>query len=121
MTADALTIPELAGATDVALLLLRWTLAAPFLASGWAHVTRPVERGESIGLGPGATRTLAVVEVVAGAMLVLGLWGSPPPRSSSSWPAPSRRRSSCGRRASSGTRGTAGTTSCSSSSAASCC
>lgn len=60
--------------TDLALLLLRLLIAAIFGSSGWSHASKPVERGESIGMGPGATRVLGIVEIVGAALLVLGLW-----------------------------------------------
>lgn len=60
--------------TDVALLLLRWMIAAIFLSSGWSHFTSPVERGESIGMSPAVTRFLGAVEILAPALLIVGLW-----------------------------------------------
>lgn len=60
--------------TDLALLLLRLLIAAVFGSSGWSHVTEPVERGESVGLSPGATRALGAVELLGAALLVVGLW-----------------------------------------------
>lgn len=60
--------------TDIALLLLRWMIAAIFLSSGWSHFTEPVERGESIGMSPAATRFLGAVEILAPALLIVGLW-----------------------------------------------
>lgn len=65
-------LPEVV--TDLALLLLRWMIAAIFLSSGWSHFTRPAERGESLGMSPGATRLLGAVEILAPALLIVGLW-----------------------------------------------
>lgn len=72
MTAVLYTFPGVA--VDVALLLLRLMIAAIFLSSGWSHFTRPVERGESIGMSPGATRFLGAVEVLGAVLLAIGLW-----------------------------------------------
>lgn len=59
---------------DVALLLLRLMIAAMFGASGLSHVREPEERGEGLGLSPGSTLLLGIVEVVGAALLVLGLF-----------------------------------------------
>lgn len=67
-------IPELAALTDVALFLLRLMMAAVFGTSGWSHMTRPKERAGSIGMSPGFTLVLGVVEVAAAAALVLGVF-----------------------------------------------
>lgn len=69
-----MVFPALAGLTDLALLLLRLLLAALFGTSGWSHATRPVERAESIGMSPGATRVLGIVELVGAASVALGLF-----------------------------------------------
>lgn len=65
-------LPEVA--TAVALLLLRWMIAAVFATSGWSHFRNPAERGESIGLSPGAARLLSVVELLGATLLAVGLW-----------------------------------------------
>lgn len=69
-----MVFPALAALTDLALLLLRLLLAALFGTSGWAHATRPAERGESIGMSPGVTRVLGIVELVGAASLALGIF-----------------------------------------------
>lgn len=66
--------PELAGLSDLALLILRLLIAAIFASSGWSHARNPRERAESVGLPVPATFVLGVVEVVGAALLVLGLW-----------------------------------------------
>lgn len=65
-------LPEIA--TAIALLLLRWMIAAVFATSGWSHFRNPAERGESIGMSAGATRLLGAVELLGAALLVIGLW-----------------------------------------------
>lgn len=65
-------LPEIA--TAIALLLLRWMIAAVFATSGWSHLRNPAERGESIGMSAGATRLLGAVELLGAALLVIGLW-----------------------------------------------
>lgn len=69
-----MVFPALAGLTDLALLLLRLMIAAIFGTSGWSHMTKPKERAESIGMSPGFTLVLGVVEVVGAASLVLGIY-----------------------------------------------
>jgi len=65
---------ETAMLTDIALLLLRLMIAAVFATSGWAHATRPKERGESIEMTPPATLLLGVVELLGAASVALGLY-----------------------------------------------
>jgi putative oxidoreductase len=67
-------LPELAVLTDVALLLLRLLIAALFASSGWAHATKPKERAESIGMSPGFTLVLGIVELVGAASVALGIF-----------------------------------------------
>jgi putative oxidoreductase len=67
-------IPEMALLSDIALLLLRVMIAAIFATSGWAHATKPEERGESIGMSPGFTQLLGIVELLGAASVVLGLF-----------------------------------------------
>lgn len=67
-------IPELAQLSDLALFLLRLLLAAIFGTSGWSHMRKPAERGESIGMSKGATAALGLVEVAGSVGLVLGLF-----------------------------------------------
>lgn len=59
---------------DVSLLLLRLLIALVFGTSGWSHLTRPAERGESIGISPGATAILGGIEVAAALSVALGLF-----------------------------------------------
>lgn len=66
--------PGLTDLVDVALLLLRVTLAAVFGWSGWGHLRHPEERADSIGLSPRATGLLGAIELGAAAMLAVGLW-----------------------------------------------
>ncbi|MEZ4334202.1 MAG: DoxX family protein [Myxococcota bacterium] len=66
-------IPQLASFEDVAVLCLRIVLAVVFVTSGWSHLTRPAERGESIGLSQGTTALLGAVEVVGGGLVALGI------------------------------------------------
>lgn len=69
-----MVFPQLAQLADIALLLLRLTIAAVFATSGWSHVTRPRERAESIGMSPTFTLMLGAVEVLGALSLVLGLY-----------------------------------------------
>ena len=66
--------PELAGLSDLALLLLRLMIAAIFGTSGWSHMTKPKERAESIGMSPGFTLVLGVVELFGAASIALGVY-----------------------------------------------
>ena len=66
--------PELAALTDLALLLLRLMIAALFGTSGWSHMTKPRQRAESIGLSPGFTLVLGVLEVLGAASIALGVY-----------------------------------------------
>lgn len=69
-----MVFPELAGLTDVALLLLRLMIAAIFATSGWSHMTKPKERAESIGMSPTFTLALGVVELLGAASIALGVY-----------------------------------------------
>jgi putative oxidoreductase len=59
--------PELASWNDWSLLVLRLMVAAVFFWSGLAHARDPKGRGTSIGLSPGATLFIGIVEM-AGAL-----------------------------------------------------
>ena len=59
--------PELTVWTDWALLALRLMVAVVFFWSGLAHARDPKGRGQSIGLSPGATLVIGIVEL-AGAL-----------------------------------------------------
>ncbi|MGH7559350.1 MAG: DoxX family protein [Gemmatimonadota bacterium] len=67
-------VPGFAEYTDWALFLLRIWIAILFGTSGWSHARNPRERAESVGLSPGATLALGIVELGAAGLLVLGLW-----------------------------------------------
>ena len=62
---------------DLSLLLLRLLIAAVFFISGWAHMTQPKERAESIGMSPAFTAVLGVVEVVGAVLVAIGLFIQP--------------------------------------------
>lgn len=66
--------PELLRLSDLALFLLRLWIAIIFVTSGWSHVTKPQERGESLGMPASATFVLGAVEVLGSVLLVIGLW-----------------------------------------------
>jgi len=66
--------PSLLEGADLALFLLRAWIAILFGWSGWSHLTKPRERGESIGMSPAATFALGAVELGASLHLVAGLW-----------------------------------------------
>ncbi len=66
--------PYIAALSDTALLMLRLLIAVLFATSGWAHATRPQERGESIGMSPLPTVVLGVVELLGAASVALGLY-----------------------------------------------
>lgn len=57
--------PQLLPFGDAALLCLRLLVAAVFFTSGLSHARDPVGRAASIGLSPGATRLLGLVEMAA--------------------------------------------------------
>ena len=63
----------LAGLTDWALLAMRLMVAAVFLSSGWSHLTKPAERGKSIGMSPGFTLFLGIAELAGGLGVAFGV------------------------------------------------
>jgi len=63
----------LAGLTDWALLAMRLMVAAVFLSSGWSHLTKPAERGKSIGMSPGFTLFLGIGELAGGLGVAFGV------------------------------------------------
>lgn len=67
-------VPQLGEFADVALLLLRLTIAAVFATSGWQHATKPKERAASIGMSPGVTLVLGIVELLGAASIALGVY-----------------------------------------------
>jgi putative oxidoreductase len=74
---DAPLFASLLDYADLALFLLRVWIAILFGASGWAHLRKPRERAESIGLPPAATAALGAVELAGAVLLVAGLWVQP--------------------------------------------
>lgn len=65
---------QLAIFTPLALLLLRIVISIEFIVSGWNHTKDPKRRGKDLGVGTVPAFTLGVVEIVAGLMLVLGIY-----------------------------------------------
>jgi putative oxidoreductase len=66
--------PQLLRFSDVALLCLRLIVAAVFFESGRRHAGDPAGRAASIGLSPGATRILGLVEMAAALSVALGVF-----------------------------------------------
>jgi putative oxidoreductase len=66
--------PQLLRFSDVALLCLRFLVAAVFFESGRRHASDPAGRAESIGLSPGTTRVLGWAEMAAALGLALGIF-----------------------------------------------
>lgn len=66
-------LPALLELFDLSLFLLRIWIAVLFGKSGWSHLRKPRERGESIGMSPTATLVLGAVELVGSILLVIGL------------------------------------------------
>jgi putative oxidoreductase len=69
-----MVVPELAAGSDLALLALRLMIAAIFATSGWAHATKPKQRGEKIEMTPVATLLLGVIELLGAASIALGIY-----------------------------------------------
>ena len=65
--------PQLLPFADVALLCLRLVVAAVFFDSGRRHVADPVGRGAGIGLSPGVTRFLGLVQMAASLGVAFGV------------------------------------------------
>jgi putative oxidoreductase len=65
--------PQLLRFSDVALLCLRFVVAAVFFESGRRHAADPVGRAASIGLSPGVTRFLGWAEMAAALGVALGV------------------------------------------------
>ena len=57
-----------------ALLALRFITAIVFFSSGSSHAQKPAERGKQIGMSPGATRVLGIVEIIGAFSIALGLY-----------------------------------------------
>jgi putative oxidoreductase len=65
--------PQLAGFTDLSLLLLRLMVAAIFVTSGWKHLKDPKSRAQSIGMSLGFTIFLGAAELLGGLGVGLGV------------------------------------------------
>jgi putative oxidoreductase len=68
-----MTIEWLYGFSDLALLLMRLLVGLVFVTSGWSHVKDPVTRGKTIGMSPGLTRFLGLVELAGGLGVAFGV------------------------------------------------
>jgi len=69
-----MTIPELHVLDGFALLVLRLVLAAVFVSSGWADVTRPTQRSESLEMPVPFTILLGLGELAAAASIAVGVY-----------------------------------------------
>jgi len=65
--------PWLLDWSDLALLLMRLLVGWVFFYSGLSHVRDPVARGKSIGMSPGFTRFLGLVEMAGGFAVGVGV------------------------------------------------
>jgi putative oxidoreductase len=65
--------PQVLPFSDEALLCLRLMVASVFFTSGLSHARDPVGRGASIGLSPGITRGLGIVEMAASLGVAFGV------------------------------------------------
>jgi putative oxidoreductase len=65
--------PQLVRFTDLGLLLLRVMIGIVFFSSGWSHVTKPAERGQSIGMSKGFTVVLGLTELAGSLGIILGV------------------------------------------------
>jgi putative oxidoreductase len=65
--------PWLLDWSDLALLLMRLLVGWVFFYSGLSHVRDPVARGKSIGISPGFTRFLGLVEMAGGFAVGVGV------------------------------------------------
>jgi len=77
LVTDAPLFPALLDFADLSLFLLRVWIAILFGWSGWSHVRKPRERGESLGMPPAATAALGALELAGAILLVIGLWVQP--------------------------------------------
>jgi len=66
-------VPWLLDWSDLALLLMRLLVGWVFFYSGSSHVRDPVARGKSIGISPGFTRFLGLVEMAGGFAVGVGV------------------------------------------------
>lgn len=67
-------IVDLSPLLDFALLALRLIVAIIFFSSGRSHFTKADERAESMGMSPGATKFLGIVEMVAALSVAAGIY-----------------------------------------------
>lgn len=67
-------IINLSPLSDIALLALRIIVAIIFFSSGKSHAMEPVKRAESIGMSPGATRFLGIVEIIGALSVAAGIF-----------------------------------------------
>jgi putative oxidoreductase len=65
--------PQLLRFADLGLLLLRLMIGIVFLSSGWSHVTKPAERGRSIGMSKTFTLFLGVAEIAGSLGIIFGV------------------------------------------------
>lgn len=65
---------DLSPLLDFALLALRIIVAIIFFSSGKSHVMQPAKRGESIGMPPGATRFLGIIEITGAISVAAGIY-----------------------------------------------
>jgi putative oxidoreductase len=65
--------PQLTQFTDVALLLLRFMVAAIFASSGWSHLSDSETRSKSIGMSKGFTAFLGAAELAGAVGVLLGV------------------------------------------------
>lgn len=65
--------PQLTRYSDIALLLLRLTVGAVFLSSGWRHLTNAEARSKDIGMSKGFTIFLGAAEFAGGLGVVSGV------------------------------------------------
>lgn len=59
---------------DWALLLLRIIVGIVFFSSGWSHLTKPDERGKSIGMSKTFTFFLGLGEIIGAAGIITGIY-----------------------------------------------
>src|SRR2546430_6742874 len=65
--------PQLYRFADLGLLLLRLMIGIVFQSSGWVHVTKPAERGQSRGMSKGFTMFLGLAELAGAVGILFGV------------------------------------------------
>jgi putative oxidoreductase len=65
--------PQLTHYSDYAILLLRLMVALVYVASGWADLMKPAERGKGLGLSTGLTIFIGAAEVAGGLGIAFGV------------------------------------------------